>query len=114
MRKTPRARPFDRKTIDAYRYGRIELSPWAARIVGIKNGILQRQFEEKYKNYDNSNTSGNRGIEICYFLAPGIYEINRRLSFSQARRYFLRVIDGETAIEISREEVLQCLKIKNT
>jgi hypothetical protein len=97
---------------DVYLRGmaRPELKPWVARILGPdpKYGF-KREFIHGQRDYTFSNSVGSRGIYEYFALTPGIYEVNERLTWKRARRYFVRV-EGTEITEISKDEVLECLK----
>lgn len=112
--KLERASHFGRREIDAYRFGRKELQPWVARLRGLsKKYDFDREFMQAQRDYTEASSTGNRGIWLYYALRPGIYEINERMSWGRRERYFLRVINDESAERISKEEVLQCFKNEN-
>lgn len=97
---------------DVYLRGmaRSELKPWVARILGPdKKYGLQREFLHGQRDYTFANSIGSRGIYEYFALTPGVYEVNERLTWKRARRYFVRV-EGTEIAEISRDEVLECLK----
>ncbi len=90
--------------------GAKRLSPWVARLTGLDSqNRIQRDFVKAQKDWSDANGTGSRGVWLWYFLEPGIYEINQRETWHRTRRYFARVIDERTLVEMSREEVLRCL-----
>lgn len=102
---------FGKKELDAYRFGNKQHVPWCALITGVKpNGNLEREFVNGQRDYRDANSTGSRGIFIYYALKPGLYEINSPETWRRISRYFAKVIDDSTLIEISREELMQCLK----
>jgi len=86
------------------------LKPWVARILGPdpKYG-LKREFIYGQRDYTFANSVGSRGIYEYFALTPGVYEVNERLTWKKARRYFIRV-EGTEISEINKDEVLECLK----
>jgi hypothetical protein len=84
--------------------------PWVARILGLDEHTgLQREFLRRYqKDYSRANSIGSRGVYAYYVLDPGLYEVSRRVSWSQTERYFA-CVDGATITRISREEVVRRL-----
>lgn len=89
--------------------------PWVARITGTDSQYgLAREFLRAEKDYTSANGTGSRGIILYYWLEPGIYEVNERLSWKNHRRYFLHVHDSTTAIEITKEQVLEWLQQKTS
>lgn len=87
-----------------------KLKTWVAEIVGIDSKYgFARNFLAGQKDYSEAGGVGNRGVWFYYWLKPGIYEINQRVSVKVARRYFLHVIDHQTSIEITKEEVLKAM-----
>ena len=83
---------------------------WVARITGLNNQYgFERDFIKGQKDYSTANGTGSRGIYLYYFLEPGFYEISDRRSWSNTKRYFARVVNETTIIELSREEVIRCL-----
>jgi len=102
---------FTKLEINAFRLGNKYLSPWVAKITGLDDRYgLVRDFVKGQKDYSRANSTGSRGIFLHYFLEPGIYEINERKTWKRAKRYFAKIIDQQTLIEISREEVIKCLQ----
>lgn len=99
-----------RQEVDVIRFARRELRPWVARVLGADAaGRLQREFVRyQTKDFTSANREGSRGVYVYYTLSPGIYEVNERVAWERARRYFVRV-DGATITEIPREEVDHCL-----
>ena len=88
--------------------------PWVARLTKFDPdhgifGDFEREFLRGQRDFSRTNRSGSRGIYLYFALVPGVYEVNERTSWSNARRYFVRVNDDTTVTEISREEVLACL-----
>lgn len=99
---------FDKLDLNALRFGRKEFQPWVARIKGTHAQYgLDREFMQAQRDYTDSSSTGNRGIWLYYALRPGIYEINERITWKRKDRYFLRVIDDETAERINKDEVLR-------
>lgn len=85
--------------------------PWVARITGLDARYgLAREFLKAEKDYSEANGTGSRGIMLYYWLEPGIYEINERLSWKNHRRYFARIIDHQTLIEMTKAEVIEWLQ----
>lgn len=88
-----------------------KLRPWVARIEGFDGQYgLARDFITGNKDYAAASGKGNWGVFLYYWLAPGIYEVNQRMSVKCARRYFLQVRDHETAEEITKEQVEKWLQ----
>jgi len=84
--------------------------PWVARILGLDDEWgFERQFMRGYTDYSKASGTGARGVYVHYALEPGIYEVNRRMSWKHVRRYFIHVFDDGSYAEIIREEVIQCL-----
>ena len=106
------SRPFTKLEINAFRLGNKYLSPWVAKITGLDNRYgFVRDFVKGQKDYSQANSTGSRGIFLHYFLEPGgIYEINERKTWKRAKRYFAKIVDHHTLIEISPEEVIKCLR----
>lgn len=100
-----------RQEIRALQFGQKRLKPWVAKIIGTddKYGLKREFIRPQTKDFSRANSTGSRGIYAYYTLDDGVYEINRRVSWKKADRYFVRVNDGQIT-EISREEVLACLK----
>lgn len=107
--KQERPNQFGYRELQAFKFGNKTLTPWVSLITGItKRGFFEREFAEGQRDYSQANSVGSRGIFIYYALKPGICEVNERISWKRARRYFLHVISDELAEEMSREEVLRC------
>jgi len=91
--------------------GRDKSRPWVARLIGLDPWYgFQREFvKPQQKDYSQANSIGSRGVFVYYTLEPGIYEVNKRETWSRVRRYFIQV-DGATVTEISRNEVMEWLR----
>jgi len=98
-----------RDDIRAIRYGRRQLRPWVARLIGVDNCGFQREFITGMRDYSLARGIGLRGIYEYFALKPGVYEVNECVRLGYARRYFIRV-DNLDIIEVPRTEVLECLK----
>lgn len=86
------------------------LRPWVARLTGLDNRYgFVREFVRGVKDYEQATGMGARGIYEYIVLSPGLYEVNERVSWQRARRYFIRVTDDAEIVEIAREEVVGCL-----
>ena len=99
-----------RQEMDLMRFSHKSLKPWVARITGITNLGFVREFVSCTKDYSDANSIGSRGVYAYYILRDGVYEVNERLNWKRARRYFIRV-QREAFSEISREEVLRWLGV---
>lgn len=99
-----------RDELNMYRYGQKSLRPWVAKLTGLdRRGGFKREFVHwQTCDFSQANSIGSRGIYAYYTLDDGIYEINKRTSWTKARRYFVRV-ENTVIIEISRDEVVRCL-----
>lgn len=95
--------------INAIRYGQRRHRPWAARVLGPDEKYgFQREFIRGPRDYTYTDKVGERGIYEYFYLDPGLYEINEPQALGQSRRYFARVTDN-SLVEISREELVECL-----
>lgn len=84
---------------------------WVAQITGLDpRWGFARTFLYGQKDYSSASGTGNRGIYLYYFLEPGYYEINERVSWKNSRRYFAEVIDEDILSELTREELTECLQ----
>lgn len=102
---------FGYHELQAFRLGNKRFVPWVARLTGLDAHFgFVREFVRGQKDYSEATSSGSRGIYFYYALKPGLYEINERVTWKRARRYFARVVDDKTLIELSREEVMRCLQ----
>lgn len=88
--------------------GRNQSRPWVQQIVK-KGGHIAREYMPGQIDYSQANSTGSRGVYLYYYLPSGIYEVNERSSWTRVRRYFCKVELGQI-IEISQEEVEECLK----
>ena len=83
---------------------------WVAKITGFDDKYkYKRQFQRYKKDYRYSNKAGSRGLYAWYILAPGYYEVKKRLSWSRNERYFCKVENGEI-VRVDESEVRQWLK----
>jgi hypothetical protein len=116
LSKPGAARRYSRETFDwhagkAYELGNKRLVPWVARLKGLDEHYgFVREFVRGQKDYTGATASGSRGIYFYYFLTPGFYEINERVTWKRAERYFARVLDETTLVRMTREEVVRCLR----
>ncbi len=95
-----------RRMIDVIRYGRRELRPWVARLVGLdKRFGFKREFITGMRDYSLANGDGSRGVYEYWALPDGLYEINECVKWGQARRRFIRVV-GDKMRDISKEEAI--------
>lgn len=100
---------FDQWLRQAKRFGYDKSNSWVARITGLDEKYgFKREFLRPTRDYSQANSTGSRGIFAYYILPSGIYEVNHRESWKRIRRYFCRV-EGTEIIEISKDEVIQCL-----
>lgn len=85
--------------------GRDKSRPWVAQITGFDHKYgYARTFIYGQADYSQSNGNGSRGVFLRFYLRPGLYEVNERISWKHVRRYFIRV-ENTTITEITREEV---------
>jgi hypothetical protein len=84
--------------------------PWVARITGCdeRHG-LARTFVDGQIDFTHANSTGSRGIMLYFALAPGVYEVYARVSWTRSRRYFCQAHEDTSITEITREEVEQWL-----
>lgn len=102
--------PFQQWLRYIRRFGYNKSNSWVARLTRIDEyGRLQREFLRPVRDYMHANNSGSRGIYAHYVLLPGLYEINQRMDWKQVRRYFAQVTDNGLMVEMTRDEVTQCL-----
>jgi hypothetical protein len=87
--------------------------PWVAEVVpGTKGKLWDRAFLQPSGNdYREANGRGSRGVRRHYILESGkLYEVQRMTAWEKAERVFLRVTEQGDIEELSREEVLECLR----
>lgn len=84
--------------------------PWVARLVANDDGLGFRRIflRAAQKDYARANSIGSRGVYAYYVLGDGVYDVHRRTSWQNTRRYYLRVANGRMT-EITRQEVYKCL-----
>lgn len=84
--------------------------PWVARITALHDKYgLNRDFIKAVYDYTYAAKSG-KGQTMYWFVPPGLYEVYYPTSWKHERHYFVRVTDEGDVIEISRDEVIECLK----
>jgi hypothetical protein len=87
-------------------YNSMRPRPWVARITGRDERYgYARQFMDFQRDYSRANSTGSRGVYLCYALPPGVYQVKQFLSWRSCRRYFCRVEPDGTLSEITQEEV---------
>lgn len=87
--------------------------PWVARLIALDSRwIFRREFVKGVPDYSVARKSGGRGIYFYFALAPGFYEVYRPVSWNERRdeRFFIRVTEQGDVIDISKQEVIECLK----
>ena len=85
--------------------------PWVARLTAYHPWYgYEREFLRGQKDYSDANSVGSRRVWYYYTLRQGeVYEANQQLSRrKRGVRVFLTVLDGK-AVEITEEEVRECL-----
>lgn len=101
---------FDKILRYMRRLGSDKSPSWTARITGIDDKSQPvREYLQGQRDYSEANSTGSRGIFVYYALPPGIYEVSDRYHWRKVRHYFCRV-EGTEIIEISKDEVIECLK----
>jgi hypothetical protein len=90
--------------------GRNKSRPWVALLTGFDSDRVQfvREFMRGQIDYSGANTTCSRGVYLYYPLKPGLYEVNKRETWTRVERIFIRV-EGMDITEIAREEALRCL-----
>lgn len=84
--------------------------PWVARIPGLDPRFdLDRRFQRSKVDYSEADKKG-RGIKHWFVLRPGVYEIYEPLPRLQERRYFARVQEDGTILEIPKEVAMADLQ----
>lgn len=85
--------------------------PWVAQICGLDDKWgYQREFMRGVYDYTRTNNVGSRGTRIYYHLPPGIYEVDRPVTWRRRERFFCRVDNNGDIHKLTREEVDECLK----
>lgn len=90
--------------------------PWVARLIGYTQddwqvfGQFTREFLRGQRDFSHTNRSGSRGIFLYYALKSGLYEVNERTSWTNARRYYCVVGDDLSINEVTREEAMAWLE----
>lgn len=84
-------------------------SSWVAEITGPDEKYgLKREFVRAKLDYSRSNSKGSRGIFAEYILSSGkVYEVNSRVTWGRAERYFC-IVDEETGDIIQIDEESAC------
>lgn len=86
---------------------------WVAEITGLDSKYgFKRKFLSQKKDFSKSNSVGSRGVYANYMLEYGkVFEVSAPKSWRRTDRYFL--LAGQVDKVLSREEVLQWVKIKS-
>lgn len=78
--------------------------PYVAKLVGLSERFgFEREFVSPFTDYTSANAPGSRGVELNYFLGPGLYEVRERLSWKRWRKYIL-LYDGINDVEVTEEQ----------
>lgn len=88
--------PHMAQYLQALRFGRPDLQPWAARL-----NDTGREFVTGMRDYADANGIGSRGVYEYFALSPGLYEVNECVRLGKARRYCIRVADDTTYQEVA-------------
>lgn len=85
-------------------------NPWLARITGLDLKYeIARDFLRPKTDYSQADKKG-RGTKKWYILDPGVYEVLQPLKRFQERRYFIRVAEDGSVLEIDKEAAMADLK----
>lgn len=69
---------------------------WAAELVLLPSGSIERSFLRGRRDYTDVDKKG-RGVKLCFVLRPGcVYEVHA-VERQRDRRYLCRVTDGAIA-----------------
>jgi len=98
---------FEKLSRRARRLGPNRSPSYCAKIIDGR-----RFFQHGVRDYSHANSDGSRGIFEYFVLSNGTYEINSRISFDCAEKYYVRIVN-ETITRISRDEAL-CKTIKKS
>jgi hypothetical protein len=81
--------------------------PWVAEVVGRYNsGKLKRDFLSGAYDYSDSNSSGSRGIKLCFILESNkLYEVHSYASWRSAVNYFCAVTEAGDIMRLNNNEV---------
>lgn len=87
-------------------------TPWCARLVGFDPKYkFKREFVSGVYDYTYASQYNGRKTVLVYFnVPPGIYEVYDNINRSRSRRYFVRVDEDGSDIEINEDEATECLK----
>lgn len=83
--------------------------PWVARLLGFDpKYTFQREFIKGVWDYTCVKKSNrHRGKYIYWAVPPGFYEV---YDAGETKRYFCQIAESGDVIEISKDEVIECLK----
>jgi len=85
--------------------------PWVSRLIGFHpNGELKRKFMRGLHDYTHGQAHHSRGVYLYFALPPGPYEFFRPISWRRNERFFGRVAEDGRIEQVTREEMLQCLR----
>lgn len=89
------------------------LFPWVAKLRGTSKRFgFDREFLSGQKDYSQSNSVGSRGVVCHYHLQEGeFYDVFERVTWGKSRRYYC-TIENNTLYELTREEVVTWLVVK--
>lgn len=88
-------------------------TPWVAKITGrCERYGLAREFLSPKRDYTHANSTGSRGVMLCYLLDDGIYEVFQLTSWNGRSRYFILIYESER-YKISREDVDRWLSTRD-
>lgn len=76
-------------------FGNPPARAWVARVKGMRDKWVDREFVQGQKDYTKANSVGSRGVELHFFLTDGLYEISSPVSWAKTDRYFAYIEDGE-------------------
>lgn len=86
--------------------------PWVAKLTGLDDTYgFDREFVEAKVDYIDANAKGTRGVKLWYLLGQGApYEVCEWVSKNRSKRYFVKIDDGGSLVECTRQEVETWLK----
>jgi hypothetical protein len=89
---------------DAYR--ELSCRPWVARVLPGD----RLEFAHGSADYSDATGSGKRGVWYVYILdSDTIYRVKEYSGWKRSRTYHVRWVNGQRE-ELTREEVLECLR----
>jgi len=85
--------------------------PWVARLTRLDDHYgFAREFIRATYDYTHASKANGKGTRMYFAMPPGVYEGCWPISWKHEHRGFWQVDEQGNIYDITREEVIECLK----